>query len=324
MKQVKLIRRHVLSAGLAVAASLAFASTSLTGAQAADMTTLKINRSPVGTFQGLFIAEQLGYFKDRGIELEMTVGSSPDAAIAELMAGTVDIAMTGAVPLVAGVSNGLPVVAVLNTQDQGKIPTTGLMVPADSDIKTIEDLKGKKIGLPGIASPQGAALLIELEKHGMTKDDVELVNLPFPGVLSAIESGSVDAGIPIGLFYTLGIQKGFREFREVFDNLHAAPAVLFAANRKWAEDNAEILTKFNEAMALAYEYGNANQEVIREIDAAQTRMPPDFIKTREIAPFVGAFGLEDWNNQNKDLLKFGFLSLLPESGEYIWSGAPTR
>jgi NitT/TauT family transport system substrate-binding protein len=313
--------RRLLGTGLAATMALALGAVA---SQAGDMVTLKINRSPVGTFQGLFIAEQLGYFKDRGIAVEMHVGSSPDAAIAELMAGTSDISMTGAVPLVASVANGLNVTAVLNTQDQGEPPTMGLLVPGASDIKTITDLKGKKIGLPGIASPQGAALLIELAKHDMTRDDVELVNLPFPGVLSAIESGAVDAGIPVGLFYTLGIQGGMREFREVFDNLHGAPAVLFAANKDWADENAEVLSKFIEAMLLAYEYGNANPDIIREIDAANTRMPPEFIKTRDIAPFVGPFTVDEWNKQNADLVTFGFLPEAPASSEFIWSGTPTN
>lgn len=324
MKITQQITKRALAAGLAATAVLSFSIASFSAANAADMVTLRINRSPVGTFQGLFIAEEMGYLRDRGIKLEMKVGSSPDAAIAELIAGTVDIAMTGAVPLVGGIANGLPVVAVLNTQDQGNTPTTGLLVPADSPIKSLTDLKGKKIGLPGIASPQGVALLLELEKIGMTRDDVELVNLPFPGVLSAIESGAVDAGMPVGLFYTLGMNKGLREFRSVFDNLERAPAVLFAANKEWVKNNSEILTKFNEAMLLAYEYGNANQDIIRKIDAEKTRMPADFIKTREIAPFTGAFGVEDWGKQNAALLKFGFISSAPATDEYIWTGAPKR
>lgn len=299
-------------------------ATLLTTAQAEEMTTLKINRSPVGTFQGLFIAEEQGYFAERGIKLDIHVGASPDGALAELMSGTSDLAMTGAVPLVAGVANGLPVVATLNTQEQGTLPTMGLLAPADGGIKSIENLRGKKIGLPGITSPQGLALLLELEKFGMTADDVELVNLPFPGVLSAIESGAVDAGVPAGLFYTLGVQGGMTVFPEVFENLHRSPAVLFAANKMWAEENADIIAKFNEAMSLAYEYGNAHPEDIRRIDAEKTKMPPSFIETRDIAPFVGEFGVSEWDLQNHDMLKFKFLPRVPEPSEYIWSGAPTK
>ncbi len=312
--------RGMHTALLATALSAALFAT----AQAEELTTLKINRSPVGTFQGLYIAEEQGFFAERGIKLDIHVGASPDGALAELMSGTSDLAMTGAVPLVAGVANGLPVVATLNTQEQGTLPTMGLLVPAGSDVASIEDLRGKKIGLPGITSPQSLALLLELEKFGMSSADVELVNLPFPGVLSAIESGAVAAGVPAGLFYTLGVQSGMTVYPEVFENLHRSPAVLFAANKMWAEENADIIAKFNEAMLLAYEYGNANPEDIRRIDAENTKMPAAFIETRDIAPFVGEFNVSEWELQNQDMMKFGFLPRVPEPSEYIWSGAPQK
>jgi NitT/TauT family transport system substrate-binding protein len=78
------------------------------------------------------------------------------------MVGQVEMVMTRAVPLVATVANGVPVVAVLGAEGHVAPPTTGLMVTADSPIKAIADLKGKRIGMPGIASPQGLATLLAL------------------------------------------------------------------------------------------------------------------------------------------------------------------
>ena len=234
---------------LGIAAAVALTAGS---AIAQEMTKLRINRSPVGQFQGLIIAQQQGWFAERGIEIELAIGTSPDAAIAELISGQSQIAMTGAVPLVAAVANGAPVVAVINGQDDGDIPTHGLLVMGDSPVQAITDLKGKKIGLPGIASPQGHSVLKAIEAAGMKRDDVELVNLPFPGVNAAIESGAVDAGIPIGLFFDFGKAGGMRELTEYSDQvIKGVPAVFFAANKEWATENAEVLSKFVEAMEMA-------------------------------------------------------------------------
>lgn len=314
------VTRRVAAIGIAAAAAL-----SVTGGAAFAQEKIRVERSPVGQFQGLYIAQEQGYFKERGIEVEINIGASPDGALAQLMAGQKDIAMTGAVPLVAAVANGLPVTAVLNAQDQNPIRTFGLMVPADSPIKTMADLKGKKIGLPGIASPQGAALFKALENAGLSKDDVELVNLPFPGVLSAIEAGTVDAGVPIGLFYDLAVQKGNRELNEVFENTTLGyPAVIFASNKQWADDNKELLAKFNEAMSLAYDYANKNHDAVRAIDIAQTQLPPEYLKVRQISPFVAGFNEQAWNDENGYLLKFGFISRQPDFNEFVWSGAPRQ
>lgn len=314
-------RRTVL--GLALGATVAASALVTFGAASAqELATVRVERSPVGQFQGLYIADELGYFKDRGIKVEINVGASPDGALAQLMSNQKDVAMTGAAPLTAAVANGMPVVAVLNAQDQNPTPTFGLMLKADSPIKSMADLKGKKIGLPGIASPQGTALLMALEAAGMTRDDVELVNLPFPGVLAAIEAGTVDAGIPIGLFYTLAEQQGYREFHEVFDQaVQNAPAVFFAANKAWADQNVDLLKRFNEAMTLAYDYANKNPDKVREIDGQQTQLPKEFIATREILPFEAAFNAAAWAMVAEHFAKFGFISRVPDPSEYIWEHA---
>jgi ABC-type nitrate/sulfonate/bicarbonate transport system substrate-binding protein len=312
--------------GLVLGATVGAGTLAAFGAASAqDLTTVRVERSPVGQFQGLYIADELGYFKERGIKVEINVGASPDGALAQLMSNQKDVAMTGAAPLTAAVANGMPVVAVLNAQDQNPTPTFGLMVKADSPFKSLADLEGKKIGLPGIASPQGTALLLALEAAGMTRGDVELVNLPFPGVLAAIEAGTVDAGVPIGLFYTLAVQQGYQEFHEVFDNaVQNSPAVFFAANKAWADQNADLLKRFNEAMTLAYEYANANPDKVREIDGQRTQLPKEFIATREIQPFEAGFDAVAWAKEAEGYAKFGFISRIPEPSEYIWEHAPKQ
>jgi len=317
-------RRKALRIALAATAGIG-ALAAFGAASAQDLATVRVERSPVGQFQGLYIADELGYFKERGIKVEINVGASPDGALAQLMSNQKELAMTGAAPLTAAVANGMPVVAVLNAQDQNPTPTFGLMLKADSPIKSMADLKGKKIGLPGIASPQGTALLMALEAAGMTRDDVELVNLPFPGVLAAIEAGTVDAGVPIGLFYNLAVQQGYREFREVFDNaVQNSAAVFFAANKAWADQNVDLLKRFNEAMTLAYEYANAHPEKVREIDSQQTQLPKDFIATREIQPFEAGFDAAAWATEAEHFAKFGFISRVPDPSEYIWEHAPKQ
>jgi len=303
----------------------ALAAITAGAAIAQDVTTLRINRSPVGQFQGLIIAQEQGYFEERGIAVDLAIGTSPDAAIAELVSGQSQIAMTGGVPLTAAVANGVPVFAVLNGQDDGSIPTHGLLVKADSPVQSIVDLKGKTIGLPGIASPQGLYLLEALAAAGMSRDDVELVNLPFPGVTQAVESGAVDAGIPIGLFYDFGRAGGLRELPEYSEQVMLnVPAVFFAANKMWAAENEEVLTKFVEAMQMAHDWANANPDEVRRIDVENTPLPPEYLMSRPYAGLQSEFNTELWGKQVAGLVKYGFVSRELATEDYVWGGAPTK
>lgn len=292
------------------------------GIAAAQEKVLRVLRSPVGTFQGLYIAEEQGYFKDKGLKVEITIGGAPSQNIAQLQAGQTDVIMTGSFDLVAAVSQGLPVVAVLNTQDQGEVGTTGLMTPPGSTIKTVADLKGKKVGMPGIQSTQGLMLYRALEKAGLSKDDVTLVNLPFDAMIESAEKGNVDAIAPIGLFHAISKSKGFGEVPEVYAEIEGTPAVIFAAGKEWLAANGDTMKAFNEAMQKAYEYGNANPDAVRAIDSTQTKMPPDYIKTRYIAPFVATFQRDKWVAAASDMAKYGFIPKAPTEADFIWEGAP--
>lgn len=312
-------RRYVLGMAAAVLAAGFLPGTM---AQAAD-TVIRVLRSPVGTFQGLYIAEQQGYFKEAGLKVEVTVGGAPSQNIAQLQAGQTDIIMSGSFDVVTAAARGLPVLAVLNTQDQGDVPTTGLLVPPASAIKSVADLKGKAVGLPGGAqSTQGLMLFRALEKAGMTKDDVRVVNLPFDAMIESAERGSVDAIVPIGLFYSLAEAKKFRVIDGVYPEIKGSPAVIFVSSKSFVTEKADAMKAFNAAMLKAYEYGNAHPDVIREIDAAQTKMPPDYIKTRYIAPFTGSFQRDIWVKAAADMHRFGFIPKAVTEADFIWSGAP--
>lgn len=312
----RLTRRTAL---MMAAASIALLPAAFAQAQEK---VIRVLRSPVGTFQGLYLAEEQGYFKEKGLKIEIAIGGAPSQNIAQLQAGQTDVIMTGSFDLVAAVAQGLPVAAVLNTQDQGDIGTTGLMTPPGSAIKTVADLKGKKIGMPGIQSTQGLMLFRALEKAGMSKDDVTLVNLPFDAMIESAEKGNVDAIVPIGLFHSLSKSKGFGEVPEVYTEIKGTPAVIFAAGKEWLAANGDAMTAFNEAMQKAYEYGNANPDAVRAVDSAQTKMPPDYIKTRYIAPFVASFQRDAWTAAVADMAKYGFIPNAPAEADFIWSGAP--
>lgn len=316
---IRIKRRVIGTAIAAFAAAIALPASNVLSQEK----VVRVTRSPVGTFQGLYIAEQQGYFKEAGIKVEISVGGAPTQNIAQLQAGQTDIIMSGSFDVITASAQGLPVVAILNTQDQGDTPTTGLMVPPNGSVASIADLKGKSIGiLGGVQSTQGLMILRALGKAGYKKDDVRFVNLPFDAMIESAERGAVDAIAPIGMFFSLAESKGFKAIDGVYSEIKGTPAVIFASSKSYLAANADTATAFIGAMMKAYDYGNAHPEVVREIDAAQTKMPPDYIKSRYIAPFTGTFQREIWAAAVDDMARYGFIPKAPAEADYIWANAP--
>lgn len=314
------IKRRVLGGAIAAWVTTVALPTSCVWAQEK---VIRVTRAPVGAFQGLYIAEQQGYFKEAGIKVEINVGGAPPQNIAQLQAGQTDIIMSGPFDVITASAQGLPVVAILNIQDQGATATTGLLIPPNGSVKSVADLKGKAIGITGgVQSAQGLMLLRAIEKASLRKGDVRFVNLPFDAVIESAERGAVNAIAPVGLFFSLAQSRGFSSIDGVYEEIKGAPAVVFASSKSYIAANEDAVTAFASAMTKAYEYGNAHPDVVREIDSAQTKMPPDYIKTRYIAPCTGIFQREIWSTSVSDMARFGFIPKIPAEADYIWAGAP--
>lgn len=110
------------------------------------------------------------------------------ASMDAFAAGQLDaVAMTNGDALVTGASGGKGVIIIINDYSNGND-----MIIGAPGIKSVADLKGKKIGVE-IGFVSHLLLLNALEKNGLTEADVELVNVPTNETPQVLASGGVDA-----------------------------------------------------------------------------------------------------------------------------------
>lgn len=148
---------------------------------------LKVAYSDWPGWTAFAIAEQKGWFEDAGIEVEMLwfeYVPSMDA----FAAGQVDaVMMTNGDALVTGSTGAQNVMILVTDYSNGND-----MVVALPGIKSLKDLKGKKIGVE-IGFVDHLLLLNGLKKAGMTEADVELVNTPTDQTPQVLASGQISA-----------------------------------------------------------------------------------------------------------------------------------
>jgi sulfonate transport system substrate-binding protein len=125
-------------------------------------------------------------------------------AIEGMIAGSIDIIDAGVLPLIAGRARGLDYWAVADTVGD----VTGLVVGADSNIKTLADLKGKKIAYPGKGSWQYGLLLMALKGTGVNIDQIHLVSARFPEMPLLLQKKAVDGFAGVEPFMSMVVAKG--------------------------------------------------------------------------------------------------------------------
>jgi len=138
----------------------------------------------------LFVAQEKGFFKAHGLDVEFVAPANPNDPPKLVAAGQADIAVSYQHQHQMQVSEGLPLARIATLV---ATPLNSLVVLKDGPIKTIADLKGKTIGY-SVGGFETALLEVMLEKAGLTLDDVKLVNVNF-SLSPSLFTGQCDAVI---------------------------------------------------------------------------------------------------------------------------------
>ncbi|MEM7073896.1 MAG: ABC transporter substrate-binding protein [Pseudomonadota bacterium] len=138
----------------------------------------------------VIIAQELGYFADAGLEVEIVPPADPSLPPRLVAAGQADLAVSYQPQLHLQIHEGLPLIRVGTLV---ATPLNCLLVLEDGPIKSPGDLSGKKIGF-SVAGVEEAVLSTVLGKYGVGLDEVELVNVNF-ALSPSLMSGQVDAVI---------------------------------------------------------------------------------------------------------------------------------
>lgn len=137
-------------------------------------------------------------------------GSGPPLLEA-LNANSIDIARTGDTPPVVAQAAGVPLVYIGGSAPKDR--SSAVLVRKDSSIKTIADLKGKKVAFAKSSSSHFLIVRV-LESNGLTWNDIQPVYLAPPDARAAFEQGNVDAWVIWDPFYAAAqIQSNARVLR---------------------------------------------------------------------------------------------------------------
>ena len=138
----------------------------------------------------IILAEELGYFAEQNLEVEVVAPADPADPPKLVAAGQADMAVSYQPQLHLQVHEGLPLKRVGTLV---ATPLNCLLVLEDGPIKSIADLKGKKVGF-SVAGVEEALLGAILKPHNLGMNDIELVNVNW-SLSPSLMSKQVDAVI---------------------------------------------------------------------------------------------------------------------------------
>lgn len=161
----------------------------LTGSPGSSQSlTLMLDWFPNADHVGLYQALADGAFKQAGLNVHVQVPSDPASPLQLLDAGKVDVAISYEPELMLARNRGLPLVSVAAIVQK---PLTSIVSIGSKHIKTVRQLRGKRVGDAGIAY-QHAYLQTILQHAGVPTSSVREINVG-SNLVPAMLSGRVDA-----------------------------------------------------------------------------------------------------------------------------------
>lgn len=184
-------RRHALASGAALGLGLTLGATGLTARAQASKDVLRVGFQKYGT---LTLLKARGDLEKRlaplGIEVKWSEFPAGPQLLEGLNVGSIDFGTVGEAPPIFAQAAGADLVYVAN---QPPAPQAeAIVVPKDSPLKSVAELKGKKVAL-NKGSNVHYLLVKALEKAGVAYTDIQTVFLPPADARAAFERGAVDA-----------------------------------------------------------------------------------------------------------------------------------
>jgi NitT/TauT family transport system substrate-binding protein len=250
---------------LAFAAAIALAMGSTAFAQ--TTTPLRVTAAMTDTSGELFYAIDKGFFKQAGLDVELTV-ANPAGVSAAVASGTYDIGHTPVPAVASAREHGLPfvIIAPSSVFNVKLRPTAGIVVAKNSPIKTPKNFNDKTVAVSALQSIAQVSVEAWVDKNGGDSSTVKFIEMPFSAMIPALESGRVDAielAEPLLDEAEAAGQRSLSSGYEAIANEFAIGA--YFCTTAFATAHPDVVRKFANVMAQTARWANTHQAESGEI-----------------------------------------------------------
>ena len=256
----------------------------------------------------LTIADQLGYFREEGLDIQINDYAEASSATQALLTGAADVC-SGSFERILNLQSKNQMVRAFVLQSRTPQIAFGMSTRNLSPSASIADLRGKKVGVVALDSTASLMTQLLLLKVGLNAQDINLIPVGSSGTaLSAIRSGQIDAVCSSDPVMTMLEQKGDVKIISDARSLRGAselfggpmPSACLYASSEFVQKSP------NTCQALTH-------AIVHSLKWLQTAGPGDIIKAVPDSYLLGdrALYLASFNKIRQCISLDGFL---PEDG----------
>lgn len=253
-----------------------------------------------GSYIGIWVAHDAGLFAKEGLEDQIILIPSGSQLAQVTVAGEVEIGSFNGSSAMAAALTGADIKIIGNTVNK-----MIFSIYAKPEIKTVEGLKGRKLGVTRFGSSTDISARYALRKHNLQPEkEVAILQMgAISSIMGGLQGGSIDAGVvsPPTLF---AVDKlGFKELINITDMDLAFPNPSLIVQGGILRNRPEIVEKFMRAYARGIHRARTDKETAFKSIARYSKVEDPFFvqkaydlyvgKVLEKAPYINMVGMQN-------------------------------
>ncbi|WFE27391.1 ABC transporter substrate-binding protein [Solwaraspora sp. WMMD791] len=234
-----------------------------------EVTDVTVGVIPIVDVAPIYLGDEKGFFAKRGINLTMESGQGGAAIVPGVVSDQFQFGFSNVTSLMTAQVSDVPIKVVSNgVASTGSTDGDfgGVAVKGDSPIQTAADLAGKKVAVNTLKNIGDTSVRESVRKAGGDPENIEFVEMPFPQMPAALENGDIDAAWMVEPSLTVAKDAGARVVAWNFvDTAPELTVAVYFTSTKLAQENPDLVTRFQEAMAESLSYANAHPDEVRDV-----------------------------------------------------------
>lgn len=253
MKLKSILTRSLPAAFALLAASILHAENT------PALTPIKFGHILVPGQGKIFIAQELGYFAEQGLQVELVEFQNSADGLAAVRAGKLDFGAFGATAPLFHIAKGadIRIVGGIHNEDAALITTA----EKAATIKSVADLKGRKVAVVRLSSADTALRGHLLELGIVPGKDIQIFELKSPpAVIEAVRSGEVDAGTVWEPHVVRAVESGLKVVATSHDLLPDHPCCRLVVQTKDVTERPKLIDGVIAALLKAEKFGHDHRD----------------------------------------------------------------
>ena len=259
------------------------------GGHADAQTKVVIGYTSLSDVGSNFVAKDQNFFAKHDLDVELKALRGGSVIVPGLVVGEIQIGTLAPPVFLQAIDGGIELAALtgLSVLTRG-MKSAAVVARTGVEIKSPQDLVGKRTGVSGIGSISEVLYREWLREQGVDSKKITFVEVPFPSMRDLLRSGRVDVIIIPDPLLSQVVSAGIGYVVSYFfgELPEGAMQMINASTRAWAEKNAGVVVAYQRAIAEANAFIAANPDAAKDIIAKYLNLPEAVVRSSELPRFV--------------------------------------